>query len=54
MIVLTKLRNQFLLDLAIKNGAQAAFHKSVGSGDLLEKSILKSISAVKLRNTLVS
>ena len=54
VIVLTRLPNHFLLDLAIKNGAQAAFQKTVGSGDLLEQSILKAISAVKLLNRLVS
>jgi len=54
VIVLTRLPNHFLLDLAIKNGAQAAFQKTVGSGDLLEQSILKAISGVKLLNRLVS
>jgi DNA-binding NarL/FixJ family response regulator len=54
VIVLTRLPNPFLLDLAVKNGAQAAFQKTVGSGDLLEQSILKAISAVKLLNRLVS
>ena len=54
VIVLTRLPNKFLLDLAIKNGAQATVQKTVGSGDLLEQSILKAISAVKLLNRLVS
>ena len=54
VIVMTRLCNQFLLDLAIKNGAQAAFQKTAGSGDLLEPSILKAISTVQLRNRLVS
>jgi DNA-binding NarL/FixJ family response regulator len=54
VIVLTRLPNPFLLDLAIKNGAQAAFQKTVGSGDLLKQSILKAISAVKLVTRLVS
>jgi DNA-binding NarL/FixJ family response regulator len=54
VIVLTRLPNKFLLDLAIKNDAQAAFQKTVGSGDLLEQSILKAMSAVKLINRLVS
>lgn len=54
VIILTRLPNQFLLDLAIKNGAQAALQKTVGSGDLLAPSIRKAISAVKLLNSLVS
>jgi len=54
VIVLTRFPNQFLLDLAIKNGAQAAFQKMAGSGDLLEQSIRKAISIVQTRNRLVS
>jgi len=54
VIVLTRLPNPFLLDLAIKNGAQAAFQKTVGSGDLLVQSILKAISTVQVLNRLVS
>lgn len=54
VIVLTRLPNQFLLELAIKNGAQAAFHKTAGSGALLEESILKAISTVQVFNRLVS
>jgi PleD family two-component response regulator len=49
VIVLTRLPNPFLLELAIKNGAQAAFHKTTVSGDQLEKSILKAISTVRKR-----
>jgi DNA-binding NarL/FixJ family response regulator len=54
VIVLTRLPNPFLLDLAIKNGAQAALHKTLGSGDLLAPSILKAISRVQVLNKLVS
>ena len=54
VIVLTRLPNQFLLDLALKNGAQAAFQKTVGSGHLLEQSILKAISRVQALKRLVS
>jgi two-component system KDP operon response regulator KdpE len=54
VIVLTRLANQFLLDLTIKNGAQAAFQKTVGSGHLLEPSILKAISTVQAINKLLS
>jgi DNA-binding NarL/FixJ family response regulator len=47
VIVLTRLPNQFLLDLAIQNGAQAAFCKAMTSGDMLDKTILKAISTVQ-------
>ena len=53
VIVLTRLPNQFLLDVAIKNGAQAALQKTVGSGDLLEQAILNAISTVQRFNRLV-
>ncbi len=46
--------NQFLLDLAIKNGAQAALHKTVGIGNLLDQSILKAILRVQVAKRLVS
>ena len=54
VIILTRLPNPFLLDLAIKNGAQAALHKSLGSGDLLEPAIRKAISTVQLFNRRVT
>ena len=54
VIVLTRLPNPFLLDLAIKNGAQVALHKTLGSGDLLAPSILKAISRVQGLDRLVS
>lgn len=54
VIILTRLPNPFLLDLAIKNGAQAALQKTVGSGELLAPSIRKAISAVQAQNRLVS
>ena len=54
VIVLTRFPNQFLLDVAIKNGAQAAFQKTAGIGDLLEPAILKAIATVQIRNRLVS
>ena len=54
VVILTRLPNPFLLDLAIKNGAQAAFSKTVGSGDLLAPSILTAISAVKRLTRLIS
>jgi PleD family two-component response regulator len=47
VIVLTRLPNQFLLELAIKNGAQAAFCKPMTSGDILDKTVLKAISTVR-------
>jgi DNA-binding NarL/FixJ family response regulator len=54
VVVLTRFPNEFLLDLAIKNGAQAAFQKVAVSADLLEVSLLQAISTVELRNRLVS
>ena len=54
VIILTRLPNQFLLDLAIKNGALAAFQKALGSGELLLQAIPKAISTVQARNRLVS
>jgi DNA-binding NarL/FixJ family response regulator len=47
VIVLTRLPNQFLLELALKNGAQAAFCKTMTSGDILEKTVLKALSTVQ-------
>jgi len=47
VIVLTRLPNHFLLELAIKNGAQAAFLKTMTTGDILERNILYAISAVQ-------
>jgi two-component system KDP operon response regulator KdpE len=54
VIILTRLPNPFLLDLAIKNGARVALQKTLGSGDLLAPSILKAISQVQMLNRLVS
>jgi len=54
VIILTRLSNPLLLDLAIKNGAQVALQKTLGSGDLLAPSILKPISALQRLNRLVS
>jgi DNA-binding NarL/FixJ family response regulator len=47
VIVLTKLSNHFLLELALKNGAQAAFMKNMTSGDILDKAILKALATVQ-------
>ena len=47
IVVLTRLANPFLLELALKNGAQAAFHKPLASGDTLDTAILKAISTVR-------
>lgn len=46
IVVLTRLANQYLLEAALKNGAQAAFYKPMVTGDLLDKAILKVISTV--------
>jgi DNA-binding NarL/FixJ family response regulator len=49
VIVLTGLTNTFLLELALKNGAQAVLFKSAASGDILDVVILKAISKVKTK-----
>ncbi len=49
VIVLTTLSNPFLLELAMKNGAKAAFHKTMMSGDILDKAVFKAISTVKTK-----
>jgi DNA-binding NarL/FixJ family response regulator len=46
VIVLTRLSNTYLLEAAIRNGAQAALHKGVTSADVLDKAILKALSTV--------
>jgi DNA-binding NarL/FixJ family response regulator len=47
VIVLTRFSNQSLLETAIENGAQFAFHKSMVTADILDKAILKAISTVQ-------
>ena len=47
VVVLTGLPNEYLLDLALKNGAQAALQKRMPSADRLEESILQAIATVK-------
>ena len=47
VIVLTRLNNPHLLEVALKNGAQAALYKPMTSGDVLDKTIVKAISRVK-------
>jgi DNA-binding response OmpR family regulator len=47
VIVLTFLRNEYLITLALQNGAQAALHKSMASGDILHKTIAKAIATVQ-------
>ena len=46
VVVLTRLNNPSLLNIALKNGAQGVLQKSMTSGDVLDKAILKAISAV--------
>lgn len=46
VIILTRLGNPHLLDAAISNGAQAALDKRMASGDILDKTILKAITAI--------
>ncbi|HKC95740.1 MAG TPA: response regulator, partial [Nitrospira sp.] len=47
VVVLTGLSNEHFLELALKNGAQAALQKRMPSVDRLGESILKGIAAVK-------
>ncbi len=47
VVVLTHLTNPFLLDLALKNGAQAALYKNATSGDVLDKTILRAVSTIR-------
>jgi CheY-like chemotaxis protein len=46
VIILTRLYNPYVLDAAIKNGAQAALQKSMTSGDRLDQTVWKAVSAV--------
>ncbi|HKY72212.1 MAG TPA: response regulator [Nitrospira sp.] len=46
VIMLTRLSNAYLLDAAMRNGAQAAFSKLVTSPDTLERAILKAVSTM--------
>lgn len=45
VIVLTHLTNPFILDLAVKNGAFSALCKSFTPADILDKHILRALSA---------
>jgi DNA-binding NarL/FixJ family response regulator len=47
VVILTGLSNEYLLDLALKNGAQAALQKRMPAAKMLEESILKAIATVK-------
>ena len=47
VVVLTGLPNPYLLELALKNGAQAALQKMTPSGHMIEKCILAAIASVK-------
>jgi DNA-binding NarL/FixJ family response regulator len=47
VIVLTRLPNPFFLELALKNGAQAALHKTMTSGDILDTTIRNAIGTVQ-------
>ncbi|BCA53464.1 hypothetical protein W02_06040 [Nitrospira sp. KM1] len=46
VIVLTRLQNVMLTELAVKNGAQAGLHKAATSGDQLREAVFKAIAAV--------
>jgi PleD family two-component response regulator len=45
VIVLTHLTNPFILDLAVKNGAFAALCKNFTPADILDRHILRALSA---------
>jgi len=47
VVVLTGFPNEYLLELALKNGAQAALQKGTPSADRLEEFILQAIATVK-------
>jgi DNA-binding NarL/FixJ family response regulator len=47
VIVLTRLPNHYLLELALKNGAKAALQKTMLSPDVLEQAIISAIASVK-------
>jgi CheY-like chemotaxis protein len=47
VIILTRLSNPYLLQTAIKNGAAAALHKPLSSGDLLDQAIYKAMASVR-------
>src|SRR5262245_8660300 len=47
VIVLSRVSNEALLEMAVRNGAQAALQKGMTSGDLLEKAIWKAIAVVR-------
>ena len=54
VIILTRLGNPHLLDAAISNGAHAALHKSMASGEIFDVSILKAVSATPKKNKQLS
>lgn len=47
VIVLTRLTNQGIFELAVKSGAQTALQKDVTSGDVLDAMVLKGIAKVQ-------
>jgi CheY-like chemotaxis protein len=46
VIMLTRLSNTYLLEAAMRNGAQAALCKRVTAGDTLERAILKAVTTM--------
>lgn len=47
VIILTHIANQYLLEAAIKNGAQAALYKSMSSEEVLPQVILRAMATVQ-------
>jgi CheY-like chemotaxis protein len=48
VIMLTRLSNPQLLEVAVRNGAQAALFKGVTSAEILEKAMLKALSTLQV------
>lgn len=47
VIILTRLSNHYLLAGAVKYGAQAAFYKTMASGNILHRAVLKAMATVE-------
>jgi DNA-binding response OmpR family regulator len=47
VIVLTQLNSPSLFDLAVKNGAHSALHKTATSGETLHKTILSAVLSLR-------
>jgi DNA-binding NarL/FixJ family response regulator len=52
VIVLTRISDHHFLEAAIETGAQAAFHKTTTSADILHRAVLRGITTVQNRKRL--